>query len=307
MEKKDLPQLKQRIDKATKIVFHKNSHLDDAAAQWFLRDIIDVNGVFEFQPNNALKIDASKNEIGLDVIHPEAVKGYQSEDGTFSSAFRCVVDAYFEEGSVKRNAIEPMVLWVDGDDSTGSATKAILGKRNDLLEDVGLTNMFAAYKTLHASFGDEKINAEYGANILTPLFEHLLSTENARDLVRNECEIFVDGVVGVCVGHVPAAAIGFPQKETIALAQLANMSKPSIFLYRDPKIGMGMIRIDDGIRLDEQQLKDFIGEHGGDNWFFHPSGFLTACGSMTVPCDPETIPLELTTLVNELNNIYGAK
>lgn len=307
MEKKDLPQLRKRIDEATKVVFHKNSHLDDAAAQWFLRDIIDVDGVFEFQPNNDLRIDPLKNEIGLDVIHPEAVKGYQSEDGTFSSAFRCVVDAYFEENSVKRNAIESMVLWVDGDDSTGSATKAILGQRNDLLEDVGLTNMFAAYKTRYAGQGDEKINSEYGKQILTPLFEHLLSTEKARDQVRSECEIFVDGVVGVCVGHVPAAAIGFPQKEAIGLAELAGMAKPSIFLYRDPKIGMGMIRIDDNIRLDESVLKDFIGENGGPNWFFHPSGFLTACGSMTVPCDPETIPLELTALVNQLNSIYGAK
>ncbi|PCJ16569.1 MAG: hypothetical protein COB02_15830 [Candidatus Cloacimonadota bacterium] len=305
MKKTDLPKLKKRIDEATKIVFHKNSHLDDAAAQWFLRDIVKVSGNFEFQPNNKLKIDASKNEIGLDVIHPEAVKGYQSEDGTYSSVFRCVVDAYFEDGSSKRNAIESMVLWVDGDDSTGSATKAILGERHDLLENVGLTNMFAAYKARFFEMGDEVINDEYGKQILTPLFDHLLNTELARDIVRNECEIYVDGTVGVCVGHVPAAALGFPQKEAIALAKSANMTKPSIFLYRDPKIGMGMIRIDDNLRLDDTKLKDFISEHGGDGWFFHPSGFLTACGSMTVPCDLEKIPLKLEALVNTLNDIYG--
>ncbi|MCJ8346010.1 hypothetical protein MJH12_10750, partial [bacterium] len=171
MLKQDLPNLRKRIDEATKIVFHKNSHLDDAAAQWFLRDVIDVSGKFEFQPNNRLKIDASKKEIGLDVIHPEAVKGYQSEDGTYSSVFRCVVDAYFEEGSAKRNAIESMVLWVDGDDSTGAATKAILGQRNNLIEDVGLTTMFASYKDRFASKGDELINAEYGNQILPPLFD----------------------------------------------------------------------------------------------------------------------------------------
>ena len=89
-------------------------------------------------PNNAIVINQDEGEIGLDVIAPGAVKGYQHADGSYSRPFVLLLKFAHDDCNEKR-ALEPLVKWVDGDDNTGSATKAILGSEHDLIETVGLT------------------------------------------------------------------------------------------------------------------------------------------------------------------------
>ena len=303
----DLAFYKDLIDQCKRIVFHQYSHLDDAACQWFLREIIQVQGDFTFQPNDQLVIDREAGEFGLDVIHPNAVKGFQHEDGSFSSAFRFLVEVYFPDtDDIRRRAVDPIVAWVDGDDNSGSATKAILGEEHPLLETLGLTNLLDAYKTKFDGHGDQIINHHFGREVLSTLYEHQLVVEKARQKVREECEIRVDGIVAVCVGHVPRPATGYPQQ--LAREQVNSgegVAEPKIFLYRDPKMGLGMVRMVDDLRLDRKELQEFINGHNGPEWFFHPGGFMAACGSGTTPRSPDTIPIQVGSLTAKLNSIYG--
>ncbi len=298
--------LKEKVLKAPKIIFHRYSHLDDAATQWFLKEVAKVEAPFEFQLNNQLNIDASKGEIGLDVIHPEAVKGYQKEDGTFSSAFRCVVEAFFTEPeSPERMAMHPILEWVDGDDSTGSATKYMLGENHSLIEAVGLTTIFQAYKTRFKIHDDSVINHRFGLEILSTLYEHLFERELACFRVREDCEFTLDGVVGICSGKVPQEALGYPQDHLRELARKHGAVEPLVFLYRDPTVGLGILRLVDEIRLDHPDLKDWIIHHGGGDWFFHPGGFLTACGTSTTPKNPAEIPVSVGEVSKKLNDVFG--
>jgi hypothetical protein len=306
VNRENIAWLREKILEAPKIIFHRYSHLDDAATQWFLKDVAKVSSPFEFQLNNQLTIDASKGEIGLDVIHPEAVKGYQKEDGSFSSAFRCVVEAFFPEAeSAERLAMHPILEWVDGDDSTGSATKYILGANNALIESVGLTTLFQAYKTRFKIHGDAVINQRFGEEILSTLYEHLLERERACSRVRENCEFTLDGVVGICSGTVPQEALGYPQDYLCELSKKNGAAEPLVFVYRDPGVGLGILRLVDEIRLDHPELKDWIIRHGGEDWFFHPGGFLTACGTSTTPKDPTEIPISVGELSKKLNGVFG--
>ena len=230
-------------------------------------DVVKINGEFVFLPNNAIVINQDEGEIGLDVIAPGAVKGYQHADGSYSSAFRFVVEVFFQDDCNEKRALEPLVKWVDGDDNTGSATKAILGSEHDLIETVGLTNQFHAYKSLYESHGDAIINQRYGEQILTPIYLHQLKYEQACQTVIKTCDIYQEGVIGVCLGHVPRVSQGYPQQMLTQQAQKSNGRKPVIFLYRDPKMGLGMIRMIDDLRLDKPELKEFMAKFNGDEWF----------------------------------------
>lgn len=302
----ELESYRSKILSAPRVVFHRFSHLDDAACQWFLRYVINISGEFVFMPNNAIVIDQEAGEIGLDVVAPGAVKGYQHSDGSFSSAFRFLVEVFYPHDCIQKKALEPLLRWVDGDDNTGSATKAILGKENESIETVGLTNQFQAYKSLYDGHGDAVINQRYAEQILQPLYLHLLMVEQAREEVLNQCNIYQEGCIGVCLGHVPAAARGYPQKVLNQRALEASTELPKVFVYRDPGMGLGMLRMIDDIRLDEPALKEFIAAYNANEWFFHPGGFMAACGSGTTPRNPETIPVPTDSLVNVLNKIYGA-
>lgn len=296
----------EKISKAPKLVFHQFSHLDDAATQWFLRHVAKVEAPFDFQPNNDLKIDGEAGEIGLDVIHQYAVKGYQEADGTFSSALRFVIEVFLPDTSdLRRKAVDPICKWVDGDDSTGSATKAILGAKHELLEKVGLTHLFSAYKTRYSTGGDELINSKYGEEVLSVLYDHQLAVEKVCEQVLQSCEFHLVGCVGVCLGVVPREASDFGQTVLRKMASEQNMQAPRIYLYRDPKMGIGMIRMVDDLRLDEQRLQDYLKQFNGDEWFFHPGGFMAACGSGTTPRDPDTIPVDAMALARELDRIYS--
>jgi len=302
----NLHELKDRIERAPKIIFHRKSHLDDAATQWFLREAVSLQTHFEFQWNQNIQIDGESGELGLDVIHEYAVKGYEQDDGGFSSAFRCVVEAFYPgESQLERLALEPILLWVDGDDSMGSATKAILGEEHPILEALGLTSQFQSYKTIYGAYGDEVINQRFGEQVLTPLYQYHLSRQKAFRKVRQDCEIRLEGLVGMCIGRVPSEALGYPQLLLREMAEQQNQPAPRIFLYRDPGMGLGLVRMDDEIRLDHPELQEYIGKCGGEGWFFHPGGFLSACGSGTTPRDPETIPLSAEQLASKLNEIYG--
>ena len=303
----NLNELRQKIVDAPRIIFHRNSHLDDAATQWFLRDVAGISNEFEFQWNHNIQIDGEKGEIGLDVIHEFSVKGYEQDSGGFSSAFRCVVDAFFpDQDQDERLAMEPILLWVDGDDSVGSATKSFLGEEHTLIEDTGLTTIFQAYKSNHGIHGDVVTNQRFGEMVLTPLYQYHLMRQKAFKQVRETCEIQLHGVVGMCLGRVPKEAMGYPQSVLKEQARSKGLPTPRIFLYRDPGMGLGMLRIDDEIRLDDSRLKEFISQKGGEGWFFHPGGFLSACGSGTTPTDPDTIPLSAIDLADKLNEIYGS-
>lgn len=302
----NLPKLKELIEAAPKIIFHRRSHLDDAATQWFLRDVIALRTEFEFQWNQNIQIDGKRGELGLDVIHEYAIKGYQQDDGGFSSAFRCVVETYYPDSNqLERLAIEAILTWVDGDDNSGSATKVILGQEHSLLEDLGLSTLFQSYKTRFGMHGDEVVNQRFGEQILTPLYQYHLTRQRAYQDVRENCSMSLSGVVGMCLGSVPPEAIGYPQTLLREMAAKQNGAIPKIFLYRDPKMGLGLVRMDDNIRLDHPDLKDFIQAKGIEGWFFHPGGFLSACGSGTTPRDPETISLTTEELARELNRIFG--
>ena len=305
LSKAELDSYCEKIKSAPRVIFHRYSHLDDAACQWFLREVAQINGEFVFLPNDAIEINQEEGEIGLDVIAPGAVKGYQHSDGSYSSAFRFVVEVFFPDDCNEKRALEPLVKWVDGDDNTGSATKAILGVEHDLIETVGLTNQFHAYKSLYESHGDAIINQRYGEQVLTPIYLHQLKYEEACQTVVNNCNIYQDGVVGICLGHVPRVAQGYPQKILSEQAKDLDGLKPVIFLYRDPKMGLGMIRMIDDLRLDEPELQKFMSKFNGAEWFFHPGGFMAACGSGTTPRNPDTIPVPTNELVQALNNIYG--
>ena len=50
---------------------------------------------------------------------------------------------------------------------------------HDLIETVGLTNQFHAYKSLYESHGDAIINQRYGEQILTPIYLHQLKYETS--------------------------------------------------------------------------------------------------------------------------------
>lgn len=301
----ELSKYREIISSAPRVIFHRFSHLDDAACQWFLRYVVDIPGEFIFMSNNAIVVDQSAGEIGLDVVAPGAVKGYQHADGSFSSAFRFVVEVFFPEDCKEKRALEPLVRWVDGDDNTGSATKAILGEEHELIETVGLTNQFQAYKSVFSNHGDAVINQKYAEYVLQPLYLHLLMVEEAKEVVFRTCDLYQSGCVAVCIGHVPAPARGFPQSFLIQKAHDDGFDPPKVFLYRDPKMGLGMIRIIDDIRLDEDDLKKFIDQYNADEWFFHPGGFMAACGSGTTPRNPETIPVPTDELIAILNQIYG--
>lgn len=305
LSSKELSQYKSIISSAPRVIFHRFSHLDDAACQWFLRFVVGIPGEFVFMPNNAIVVDQSAGEIGLDVVAPGAVKGYQHADGSYSSAFRFVVEVFFPEDCKEKRALEPLVRWVDGDDNTGAATKAILGEEHELIETVGLTNQFQAYKSVYSSHGDAVINQKYAEYVLQPLYLHLLMVEEAKEVVMNTCELYQSGCVAVCIGHVPAPARGYPQSLLVQRAIDEGFNSPKIFLYRDPKMGLGMIRIIDDIRLDEPDLKKFIDQYNSSEWFFHPGGFMAACGSGTTPRNPETIPVPTDALIAMLNQIYG--
>ena len=248
-------ELKDRIEAAPKIIFHRRSHLDDAATQWFLRDVVGLRTEFEFQWNQNIQIDGKRGELGLDVIHEHAIKGYEQEDGGFSSVFRCVVETYYPDANqLERLAMEPILVWVDGDDNSGSATKAILGEEHSLLEDIGLSTLFQAYKTRFGMHGDEVVNQRFGEQILTPLYEYHLLRQKAYLEVRMNCELRLDGIVGLCLGAVPTEALGYPQSVLREMAIGLNKPCPKIFLYRDPGMGLGLVRIDESIRLDRGEI-----------------------------------------------------
>ncbi len=305
LSKAELDSYRTKINSAPRIIFHRYSHLDDAACQWFLREVANVQGEFVFLPNDAIEINQDEGEIGLDVIAPGAVKGYQHADGSYSSAFRFVVEVFFPDDCNERRALEPLVKWVDGDDNTGSATKALLGEEHHLIEIVGLTNQFHAYKSLYESHGDAIINQRYGEQVLSPIYLHQVKYEEACQNVQTNCEIYQDGIVGVCLGHVPREAQGYPQKLLTSKADTLKQIRPTIFMYRDPKMGLGMIRMIDDLRLDKVELQEFMNQFNRDEWFFHPGGFMAACGSGTTPRNPDTIPVPTEKLVQALNEIYG--
>ena len=102
LSKAELDSYREKIISAPRVIFHRYSHLDDAACQWFLRDVVKINGEFVFLPNNAIVINQDEGEIGLDVIAPGAVKGYQHADGSYSSAFRFVVEVFFQDDCNER-------------------------------------------------------------------------------------------------------------------------------------------------------------------------------------------------------------
>ena len=129
--------------------------------------------------------------------------------------------------------------------------------------------------------------------------------KQACQTVIKTCDIYQEGVIGVCLGHVPRVSQGYPQQMLTQQAQKSNGRKPVIFLYRDPKMGLGMIRMIDDLRLDKPELKEFMAKFNGDEWFFHPGGFMAACGSGTTPRNPDTIPVPTNELIEALNRIYG--
>ena len=61
---------------------------------------------------------------------------------------------------------------------------------------------------------------------------------------------------------------GIPNKCLHSKPKKSNGRKPVIFLYRDPKMGLGMIRMIDDLRLDKPELKEFMAKFNGDEWFF---------------------------------------
>jgi hypothetical protein len=303
--KLDLADLKKKILNAPKIVLHRFSHLDDAATLWFLENVIQLKTCFELQYNNDLHIKGELGEIGLDVMHEYAVKGYKLADGGYSSAFRCVVEAFEEElGPNRFRAIQPIVAWVDGDDSTGSATKAILGEEHALLEMVGLTTLFKSHKALYED--DFSINRAFGKNILDVLFHHLSKMEELKEKVRQNCRFDLQGVVGICEGVVPREVMEYPAEHLKSLAKKTDQAKPRVLFYKDPSVGVGMVRLDSKIRLDQEELVEFIRQtEDGKDWFVHPGGFLTACGTTTSPKNTDQLKLNTQELFHLLNRIFG--
>ncbi len=290
---------------ARKVIFHKNSHLDDAAAQWFLRDVVKISAEFVFQKNDEIMIDPQAGEIGLDVMHEFALKGYKNEDGGYSSVFRCLVEAFFPDiHSIERRALVPILEWVDTNDSRGSVTKAWLGVEDRRIESVGLNVLFMAYKHQHSDSGDLTINLNFGQSVLEPLYRYHHHFEMEVDRALSTCKLELDGILGICEGVLSPALIGWPQRHLVEMAQKNNQKTPLIFVFCDESVGMGMVRICDSVRLDNDLLKSRLTKVS-QHWFFHPGGFLSACGTSTAPKDIKQAGVTLPELKEILKEIYA--
>jgi hypothetical protein len=286
-------EIRDHLLQAKKVVFHKNSHLDDAAAQWFLRDIVDIPAHFVFQPNDQIQIDKDANEIGLDVMHEFALKGFKNADGGFSSVFRCLAEAFFPDAnSIERRALKPLIDWVDTNDSRGSVTRAWLGAEDTRIEAVGLNSLFSAYKHQGSEQGDEGINLNFGRSVLSPLYQYHYNFEMEVDKALKTCSFELDGILGICHGVLGSSLIGWPQRYLVDQAHKLGQEPPQIFVYCDESVGMGMVRIDESLRLDDQRVQTQL-RPLSDHWFFHPGGFLSACGTSTAPKDIKKCGLSL--------------
>ncbi|MBW7876947.1 MAG: hypothetical protein H3C47_13280 [Candidatus Cloacimonetes bacterium] len=298
-------EVRGRLLEAKKVIFHKNSHLDDAAAQWFLRDVVKISAEFVFQQNDRIMIDPKAGEIGLDVMHEFALKGYKNQDGGYSSVFRCLAEAFFPDvNSIERRALKPLIDWVDTNDSRGSVTRAWLGYEDRRIESVGLNAMFMAYKHQYSDSLDLHINQNFGLSVLEPLYCYHYHFEQEVDRALSNCRFELDGILGICEGILSPALIGWPQRHLVEMAQHRGQKPPQIFVFCDELVGMGMLRICDSIRLDNDRLKSRLTKVS-QHWFFHPGGFLSACGTSTAPKDIKQAGVTLTELKEILKEIYA--
>ena len=298
-----LDELRTLLVSARRIIWHRNSHLDDAAAQWFLRYVADVGAEFVYQPNDTIQIDPLNGEIGLDVMHEHAIKGYKLENGGYSSVFRCVVEAFCPEGDLLREALVPLVKWVDTNDSCGSVTRAWLGDEHLDIEAVGLNSLHESYKVQFPG-EDEKAMRAFGESVLTPLMNLHRTLAVARCRMLEDCTFSLHGLIGVCDGPVPPEALRLPSRHLDQMARTRNQPLPQLLLYRDPNVGLGLVRIRGEIRLDDARLQKRI---SSPEWFFHPGGFLAACGTSTAPKNPENAGICLKDLLDFCLECFGSK
>lgn len=265
-----------------RIYTHIRPDLDACASVWALRKFNrDFNkAVVEFVPANWDGSWMKPGDMALDIdAGGKGVKGHVDENGTVHSCFVTIMAKYAHEHA--RSCLEPLMSFIDSQDSYGNAYKHMLGPNVDkeVLAVLSATGLNAVFRALERDNGNDSHMLLYDMSVV---FNGFFESGQMRAIAKSEAK----SAEIVSFGKSVVAVI----KDSRSMGTQFELFDQGVdaVIYVDG-MNMGLVMNSDilrrqSIKAGGDEVMDLIvkANEVGD-WFVHPAGFLCAHGTKKAP------------------------
>lgn len=256
------------------IFTHVSPDLDAAASVWATRKFVPgaSNASVEFRHAAWDGSEMEDGDIAVDMsAGGRGVKGLKEENGVVHSSFRSIVERYASDDD--QRALASLVAYVDAQDSTGNAERAIAPELDvsirKRLSETGLNAVFRAIQSLTPL--DDGCVVRRMIHILDGMLELGRIRVRAGKEIDEQAEF---------IG--PVAII---PREEIAWYQILFEDRGVRAIVFHEGNGLGVMRgPDETLRMDHPVIRAVVKDTDEENaWFAHSSGFLYCWGTRKSP------------------------
>jgi hypothetical protein len=243
---------------------HQHLDLDAAASLWFYLRFVEPDAAIAFKPASWDGAELRDGDVALDL--DVGIKGRRDPDGRVHSCFMTLIDRH--AGPQDQKALADLATYVDAQDATGDAVRALGCIQKDAVRVLSSTGLTALFRALQSACGDDDYRL---LERMCPLFDALL--EQGRSRVRAEQEADQAEWIG-------RVAVQRDAREFATMEVL--FARGALAVVYVEGYALGVVRAKDvDARMDAPPIRDLTAEE--DRWFFHESGFMATRGSRKAP------------------------
>jgi hypothetical protein len=279
------------------IFTHVNPDLDAAASVWAWTRFFSVIGKepkVVFVPAAWDGSTMQDGDVALDIpAGGKGIKGEKADGGKVLSCFATVMKMVVSEERIQKGLLDPLIEFIDVQDSTGDAFFNILSPRFS----VGLPTRLSGALLEPAAMTREDVPTSLRVTGLTAVFRaiaHMAKGDHQKTI--DTFSVILDGMYGEAVDHKQAAEhakgatwfgkhIALIHNSTPKTSGALFEQGARFVVYVDGP-NMGVIRS----HAETTHLKGYVlpivqamaAQELGE-WFFHPAGFLACRGGLKSP------------------------